>query len=202
MKWKEIDWDTAESAQREAATTLLAELVADEGSDAPMQPEELATELAQGAKVRLWFGKNSARPGEPDSGTDGAVLDGFAVLRQDGTVRTVLRQEHREMSIFLPMLQWADATWSERVGGPQLNEGTAQISVLAQDDDICVPYLLLRLEFSGEPQGAVAKGSIVPPASAPEGSGTPPTGTPAEDSSSPPPGWTRFRGGRVDFPVE
>lgn len=135
IDWVPEDWTAAErtpgpdvAGASRALWKLLHDLEAGEGTGAPLLPSEFGTDLASGAAGRSWY--------------VGDHIVGFGLLRPDGVFRAVLRPEQREMSLFLPMLVWAEATRRDRWPG-------AVLQVVAQDDDVCLPFLLLRLGFTG-----------------------------------------------------
>ena len=130
--WTHVDWTHVDAEPVRIAKALVEDLEASEGLAAPLVPSELLNEFAKHPKCSHWYA--------------GEELLGFGLLRPDGVFRAVLRPEHREMSLFLPMLGWAESV--RRVDFPD-----AELQVVAQDDDVCLPFLLLRLDFVAEDEG-------------------------------------------------
>ncbi|MEZ4650815.1 MAG: hypothetical protein R3E97_18935 [Candidatus Eisenbacteria bacterium] len=130
--WTRTLWTRTDAEPTRLASTLVADLELSEGSAAPLLPEELLNELATDPRCSHWYA--------------GEEHLGFGLLRPDGVFRAVLQPDQREMSLFLPMLAWA-----ESVRRAQFPDATLQ--VIAQDDDVCLPFLLLRLDFVAEDEG-------------------------------------------------
>lgn len=140
-EWRTVDWIPGDPSALGAARELVADLAEQEGPFALLLPAEFSALLdaAAGAEplLRLWF-------------ADRALL-GLGLLERNGTLRAVLRPEHREMSLFLPILRWAED--SARTWRP-----APPVRVVAHDDDVCLPFLLLRLGFSAEGEGWAREG--------------------------------------------
>ena len=130
--WSRKDWDRTESGPSNRALALVHDLEAAEGQLAPLLPNEFLAELKEDPACSHWYA--------------GDELLGFGLLRPDGVFRAVLRPEHREMSLFLPMLAWAESVRQARYPDSTLQ-------VVAQDDDVCLPFLLLRLGFIAAENG-------------------------------------------------
>lgn len=124
--WTRTEWNRTEAEATSLALALTKTLEELEGALSPLLPGEFLTELEEDPSCSHWYA--------------GAELLGFGLLRPDGIFRPVLLPEHREMSLFLPMLAWAESTRETR--SPDV-----PLQIVAQDEDVCLPFLLFRLEF-------------------------------------------------------
>ncbi len=127
-----------------------------EGNETPLFPGDFEifrrTPSFRGCLWSLSESQAGAQPG--GSPPDRATPVGLGIYQCEITPElfTACLPDHREMSLFLPMLQWADALAGK-------SHPSEDLTVWAWQQDICTPYLLLRLNF--RPGGApVQRGDL------------------------------------------
>ena len=110
-----------------------------EGDETPLTTSELAKATeARSFLGRLW---SLTDPATPKSSL-GSMPVGFGIYRCESSPELVpvCLPDHREMSLFLPMILWVDKLAGRTHAGRDL-------TVWIPEHDFCTSFLLLRLKF-------------------------------------------------------
>jgi hypothetical protein len=116
---------------------FLAKLDNLEGNETPLtHPEWTTLQTSPSFQAQLWTIAPS-----PEISPKSSLVGLEAYLSEDDPeLFTASLPEHREMSLFLPMMRWADLRAMK-------THPAGNLTVWAWEHDICTPYLLLRLNF-------------------------------------------------------